>query len=255
MDLRLSDATQQDVVDLRQNIKEAVSDTACLVDAAQAFARLLFETYAGSLVMVRLYGVVSASALPEADRQFATRLARGSGVEILDSTPVLSLWGTYGQKAEWNHRELSQKHRAIPLLGSTHVRRIPMVAGLLKDLGVDLGALDTPSPVTTLRMLGGLNGLFYVPDARNERDEDGQLVIPAQDFVDAFGVKSVFGMGGAYLDGTFVVAILFCKESLPRRVVRRFSLLISHFKISTERVAAAHALYEPAELPPPGGRR
>lgn len=241
----LSDATQQDVVDLRQNIKDAVADTQCLTDAAQAFCQLLFETYAESLVLARLYGVVKADLLPQEDYDFASRVAKDAGIAMMNITPVLNLLGTHGEERQWRDRRLSQNHRAIPLLGSNQVRRIPMVAGLLSDLGLDLGTLDTPNSDTTRVMLGGLNGLFYVPDARNERDDQGRLLIPDQQFVDQYGVKSVFGMGGSYLDGTHVVAILFCKESLPRRIVRRFSLLISHFKVATEGVVGAQDLYVP----------
>jgi hypothetical protein len=61
-------------------------------------------------------------------------------------------------------------------------------------------------------MLGGRNGTFYVQDARTAVDSLGRHVIAARDFAQEFAIRTVFGMGGAYVDGTMAVAIFFCPK-------------------------------------------
>ena len=92
-------------------------------------------------------------------------------------------------------------------------------------------------------MLGGSNGTFYVPDAVSAVDDAGRHIIPGREFVRRHGVRSVFGMGGSYLDGTLAVAIIFTRELLDRVVVGRFPSFISTFKTATAELQAAGAIF------------
>jgi hypothetical protein len=64
------------------------------------------------------------------------------------------------------------------------------------------------------------------------RDERGRLIIDPE-FATQYGVGSVFGMGGSYLDGTLVVAIVFCAERIERTVADRYGSFINTFKMAT----------------------
>jgi len=86
-------------------------------------------------------------------------------------------------------------------------------------------------------MDGGLCGLFYVADAKTERDTAGRLVIPAQDFVATYRVKTVFGMGGSYMGGVFATYILFSRDEVPKSVAQRYVPLVNVFKAATTRLA------------------
>jgi hypothetical protein len=118
-----------------------------------------------------------------------------------------------------------------------------MLAKLLADLEIDLRALDTGQPIDVRRMLGSQNGTFYVPDAQTACHE-GQLIIADRGFVDKYGVRTVFGMGGAYGNGLLVIAIVFSTELLDQLTVSRYPSLISNFKIATTTLVERNQLYE-----------
>ncbi|MBK7860754.1 MAG: hypothetical protein IPJ65_19555 [Archangiaceae bacterium] len=224
-----SDATWPDIEALMARVAAAKPSSMC--QAADGFCALMTDTFA-SVVLARLFIVLPFGRLPPTEQRFVTaRLA--SSAKLSPTTPTLCLLGTRGLQAVWNDRLQSQGHLAIPLLDSESVRNSPMIARLLADLQIDLKALDTGMPIVTRKLLGGLNATFFVADAASAKDSQGRWVIPARDFAEQRGVRTVFGMGGSYVDGTLVVAICFCSELLERQVVDRFPSLISSFKMGT----------------------
>jgi hypothetical protein len=94
-------------------------------------------------------------------------------------------------------------------------------------------------------MLGGLNKTFFVPDAREALDARARHVIGAQDFVERYDIRSVFGMGGASVNGVLAIAIAFTTESLDEPTVNRFPSLIGSFKIATTSLCQSGLLYGP----------
>lgn len=223
----------------------------CVEETAQRFVDVFASAFS-SVVLARLFVVVPWRALPPEERAVA-----GGAVDAAPTAArVLSLLGTAGRQPAWRDRRRSQGHRAIPLSKET-VHGAPMLARLLTDLDVDLGlAPGAPGGVAdggdlqTRKLAGGSNNTFYVADARTARDAQGRLIIPGQDFVAAHGVQTVFGMGGAWVDGSHAVAILFTSEAIPRSVVDRFPSFIGTFKIATTRLVQAGALYRPTSATP-----
>jgi hypothetical protein len=59
------------------------------------------------------------------------------------------------------------------------------------------------------------------------------MIVPAQDFVRSYGVKTVFGLGGSYLNGTCVILILFTRELMEREEVEKFMPLVNTIKSAT----------------------
>ena len=53
----------------------------------------------------------------------------------------------------------------------------------------------------------------------------------------------MFGMGGAYLDGKIVVAIMFTRETLAELYVDRFPSFIGTFKLATSSLAQGNLIY------------
>lgn len=226
-----TDAEWPQIEQLRARVNE-LANAESLVGAAQGFVEIFSAAFA-SVVLARLFAVLPAGTLPPTERTFAAALAGGA---LTESTPVLSLLGTAGQGEGWSERTASVGHRAIPLLSSATIDEAPMIAKLLADLGADLQALDAGGMIATRQLLGGRNGTFFVPDARTAVDSRGRHVIAARDFADAFAIRTVFGMGGAYLDGTMAVAIIFCSEELDRLTVDRFPSFIASFKMATSKL-------------------
>ena len=58
----------------------------------------------------------------------------------------LTLLGTAGSRPEWNSRRRSLGHQAIPLESVGMVEQAPMVSQLIRQLGLDVAAVVSPSP-------------------------------------------------------------------------------------------------------------
>lgn len=240
-----ADADPKEWSAVLDGLRAAVGKTPALENAAELVARQLYATYEASTALARVYAVVPYRDLAPSVGAFVDELASKTGQtdHIRPDTPVLTLLATHGTKAEWCDRRKSQGHVGIPLVSAQFVEAIPMVARLLKELGVDLAWLDAAAEVNARRLLGGFNGLFFVDDAATARDSAGRLIIPAQDFVAEQGIKTVFGMGGFYPDNTLVVIIVFARETLKRSQVERFTSLISLFKGETFGVVRARKFF------------
>ena len=217
-----------------------------LSDAAQHFAEALRREFP-TVVLARLFAVMPFQRLPAADRDVARAFAASAGAEplLLASTPVLSLLGTSGTNPRWNDRNASQGHLAIPLLSKELVEGAPMLAQLLADLKVDLAELAEPRAIDSKRMLGGTNQRFFVPSARTSTDDRGRFVIPARDFVEQHRLETVFGMGGKYVDGTLIAAILFTTEALDSATVDRYPSIMGNFRMATTTALLADRIYRP----------
>ena len=90
----------------------------------------------------------------------------GRAREVLrPKTPVLSLLGTRGAVPRWNSRHLSEGHVGIPLASAEFVDAIPMIASLVKQLGVGIESADDVETAIVTNTLGTAAGVFYVDDA------------------------------------------------------------------------------------------
>ncbi|MEO8698755.1 MAG: hypothetical protein ABI867_01895 [Kofleriaceae bacterium] len=229
---------------LRVRIETSVAAAPNLVAAAQLFADQLREAFS-TVVLSRVFAVAPMRTLPAPEQAAAQQLAitvgRPGAVE--PATPVLSLLGTAGREATWNNRTTSVGHRAIPLIDAGFVDGAPMVASLLSSLAVDLAQLRGDASVQLRSLPGGLNARFYVPDARETRDAAGRHIIAARDFVTKYDIRTVFGMGGIYVNGLMVVAIVFTNELLPPAAIDRFPAFIAAFKVATSPLAVANSIY------------
>jgi hypothetical protein len=120
-----------------------------------------------------------------------------------------------------------------------------MVSRLLHQLGAGVDWIDQRDTSIVARALGLVGGVFFVQDAESEVDAQGRKIIPAQEFVSKYGVKSVFGFGGGYA-GTqvFVISINFLRDSIERPVAERFLGHVDRFKVSTADVVRRRALFD-----------
>ncbi len=224
-----------------------ISREVTLCAAAQLYSRLFVEQFP-SVVLARVFAVLPCARLPEAERELSTRVAGQLGASQLlrPDTPILSLLGTAGAAPNWNDRQQSTGHLAIPLLSKEIVQGIPMIAQLLADLDVGLGWLDTATPIASRPMLGSSGKCFYVANAKEARDSGGRLIISAQDFVAKYKIETVFGMAGSYLDGTMLVAISFTTEALDKLAIDRFPSIIGNLKMATTGLVMSGRLYDVA---------
>jgi hypothetical protein len=243
--VRFNEATSAVIDDLEKRTEEELSSAESLEAAAQRFCDILYETFQESVVLVRVFATVPFDALPSANRTFVQRLAGERARDVLKAkTPVLSLLGTRGVVPRWNSRHLSEGHVGIPLASAEFVEAIPMIASLVKQLGLEIEEAEDVDTAIVTQSLGKVAGVFYVDDARTAVDSRGRRIIAARDFVDEHDVRTVFGFGGAYaLTGTFVVAVLFTGEDVARAQAERFMRLASQLKASTMRPVGRRRIF------------
>jgi hypothetical protein len=233
--MKIADALPSIANEMYTGIEQRVNKASCLEDAAQALARDFHEKFTESVVIARVFVTVPFEALPESNRDFVQNLvASSSATELLTpTTPVLSLIGSYGDDKEWQDRRTSKGHVGVPLVSSAFVGAIPMIARLLKELGIPMKWIDQHDSEMIIRTIGKSSGLFFVDEAAEARDHVGRKIITAQDFVSAHEVHSVFGIGGAYEGGEILIVVVFCRDAFSRATAKRFLPVIKSFIAGT----------------------
>jgi hypothetical protein len=235
------------VIPLLDKVREDTKNCRTLEQAAQLLTDAIYEELGDSVVLARVFATVRFGELPEPNSAFVTDLAAANDIAPLinDDTLILSLLGTRGAKSEWNDRRTSEGHVGIPLASAAFVDKIPMISRLLKQVGLDLDWIDSRDADIVTKTLGDISGVFYVPDAAQAVDHQGRKIIPAQDFVEANDVKTVFGLAGGYPVGKmFVTAIVFCRETLDKAEAELFSPLIDAFTTNTASLASTGAIFD-----------
>jgi hypothetical protein len=194
---------------------------ASIEEAAAGVCRALYENLVDAdsgtpaCALVRVYKAHQFGKLEPELQEFA----RG----LLEEEPpadmrCLTLLGTAGDEPAWNSRHESAGHKAIPLPGEEFVHRLPMVAQLIKQLGLDIADVVRPGENAVARSQQTYD-VFHVEDAL------GSGHIPAQDFVEQYGIRSAVGFGGVLISGDFYAAIMFSKVPVPERIAKTLKIL------------------------------
>lgn len=152
----LSHCTPAEIRSLIDRIQSGLKDYACLQEAAQEWARLLYEEFQESIVLARVFMTLPFHDLTLRGKAFVRELAGTKDVRHLlnDKTQVLSLLGTYGVRPKWRDRFQSQGHLGIPLLSASFVEAIPMVSRLMSDMGINTDWFDETEPDVLVKSLG-----------------------------------------------------------------------------------------------------
>jgi hypothetical protein len=243
--MKFEDVTPGIIDDLEQRTADELGGMDSLEAASQRFCDILYGMFEESLVLVRVFATVPFGTLPATNRVFVERLVGDRARDVLGvKTPVLSLLGTRGAVPRWNSRHLSEGHVGIPLASAEFVEAIPMIASLVKQLGVAIEGADDIETAIVTSSLGRAAGVFYVDDAATAVDSKNRRIITGREFVQEHGVRTVFGFGGAYaLTGTFVVTVLFTRETIARTQAERFMRLANQLKASTMRPVGRRRLF------------
>jgi hypothetical protein len=177
--------------------------------------------------LVRLYKTHAYSELTPDLQQFAERML-GHKTQSPEMK-CLTLLATAGEKAEWNSRERSLAHQAIPLPTADFVSKIPMIARLISQFGLEIDAVIRPDPNLLADLERRTYNAFYVPEAV------GSPYIPAQkEFVLAYRVQSVLGFGGILGPGDLYAVIMFSKVAIDRKTCELFSTIALDLKLSLQ---------------------
>ena len=237
---KISEAQTTTLQAFQNNTQQVINNLDSFEEAAQQYTTMLYKEFKESIVLARLFATVPYEQLSFENKLFVDNLVRDREIchVLHDHTPVLSLLGTSGAEPVWNDRRNSHGHVGIPLISAAFIDSIPMMSRLLKQLGLGLDWIDQGDTNIVKHTMGRISGVFFVPDAASEKDHLGRKIIPAQDFVTKYNVKTVFGYGGGYLESsTFYTTIIFLRETLDENKVRQITANLSFFKAITVELA------------------
>lgn len=237
---KLSDANHGDFEFLLDSAK-GLSGLETAEGLAQAFVNVIYDYFQESLVLLRLFLSVPYSTLPSNDQQLVENKVKASGsVHLLnDRTPALTLMGTRGKKPEWNDRSRSQGFRCIPLVSSEYVSSLSMLSMQFRKMNMDFRLFDSwETSVVARGRADEYKGTLYIEHAATDKDEQGRMIVPRQDFVAENNVKTVLGFGSGYPNSpTIATLFVFTKDVLDGTKVEPFaSLLQTYVEISKELV-------------------
>ena len=202
-------------------LRQAVRDADSLEEAADLVVRYLYDncidraTGQRTCALVRFYKTHRLRDLELGDRQFAENQL--GSVHLDAGMRCLALLGTAGDEPAWNDRRHSRAHRAIPLPSADIIRRAPMIARLMEQLGVDIESIISGNASSWRPGEGPTYDVFHVEQAL------GSPHIPAQaEFVVLHGIASVIGFGGLLRSGELFAVILFARAHIPAASAARF---------------------------------
>jgi len=244
---RLTNTNVADSEGLQVKIGEIAGCT-CVQGAAQRFVETIYERFSASLVLLRLFITVHYDALPEQDRVFVDSRGQATNTSHLihGTTPIFTLLGTCGIRPEWNDRSASSHFRCIPLASTAFIASLSMLSRQFESVGFDLGLIDDwETKVVATGRADQYRGLLYIRDAATDRDLQGRMIVPKQDFVTANGVKTTLGFGSGYAGHpTLVTLFAFTNEIIEKPVAEPLMDLLEGFISSTESLVGQGRFFE-----------
>lgn len=216
------DFSLTDTIRCGSELRRIIDRAPSIEDAAQGMTGFLYRSLVAdgepACALVRCYKTHPFNELPPDLQGFARNALKRKPDN--PRLTCLTLLGTTGSKPEWNTRLRSIGHQAIPLANEQMVDQAPMVSQLIRQLGLDVKAVITPTPQILQQDDGRSYGVFYVPRA------GGSPYIPAQqEFVLRDGIQSVLGFGGLLRSGDMIAVILFSRVTIPEETAKRFRTL------------------------------
>jgi hypothetical protein len=174
--------------------------------------------------LVRFYKTHSYGELDKELQEYALNILKQPVAP--DNMKCLTLLATSGENPIWNSRKNSSGHRAIPLPSEETIRLFPMISNLIQQFGLEVNNIITPNPALMMEIEQKAYNVFYVKDAL------GSPFVPAQDFVVAYGIKSVLGFGGMLPDGNLFAIIIFSKIHITKETADMFKTLSLNVKMA-----------------------
>ena len=204
-----------------RGVRRAASDASSLAEAASAIVHYLYSELGNEEVagrkpaLIRFYKTRPFGELDARLQKFARSVSGES--ELNDATRCLTLVATEGLEAEWCDPTRSAGHQAIPLPSENIVEQAPMIAQLIREMGLEIKEVIDPDPSLIHEKTGKTYNVFHVEQAL------GSPYIPVQsEFVARYGIRSVIGFGGLLPDGELFAVIVFARGPIPRDSAERF---------------------------------
>lgn len=201
----------------------AAAGALSLEDAADQTVHFLYSSLwdpnrdRPATALVRFYRTINFADLDPSLQGYVASAMRPD--KPWPSMKCFTLMGTAGELPEWNSRQASASHRAMPLSSRVAIERLPMVSRLIRDLGVPVESLVDPRASEIASDPGVPLNVFYIQRAEGNRS------VPDQHFVREHGIQSVVAFGGSISTSDLWTIIFFTRVELRPEVAGLFRLL------------------------------
>ncbi|MGA1985255.1 MAG: hypothetical protein ABSG72_03210 [Candidatus Sulfotelmatobacter sp.] len=228
----LDDFTVHEMMELSARLRTLTAESSNMEGASGRIVRYLYENLVSkessknACALVRFFQTRSYGSLNEELRQVARASLGGTETPEMK---CLVLLATAGDRPEWNLPSQSTGHRAIPLPNENAIKKAPMIAQLLLQMGLSAHSLATADAPLMLDQEKANFKVFYVAEAL------GSPYVPAQDFVREAGIKSVVGFGGLLRSRDVFALVLFSNVAISRPTAELFSSLGLMVKLGVAR--------------------
>jgi hypothetical protein len=215
----LSNFSLVDMLQCGRGLRAAAAEATTLGEAAQRIVEYLYrecgnQAAARACALIRFYKTYPYAALEPRLQSFVSQQLTGAPSPNMK---CLTLLASIGQEPAWNDPRQSVGHQAIALPSARIVEGAPMIAQLIREMGLDISDVITPDPGVLHDRVGKSYNVFHVERAL------GSPYIPAQsDFVERYGVRSVLGFGGLLAAGDLFAVIIFSRGKIPKESAVRF---------------------------------
>lgn len=227
----LTKFTLRDMTECGIGLRQLSYDAKSMEEVANRIVRYLYEhlidkqTGKNSCALVRFFKTHPYEKLTPELREFADGLLGNNSPS--PTMKCLTLLATAGVKSEWNSRQTSVGHKAIPLVSAHLIEQSPMISQLIKQLGLEISNVLEPSPDILMTLEQRTFNVFYLSKAV------GSPYIPAQEeFVIPFAIQSILGFGGMLPSGNLFAIIMFSKVQIPDNTAELFKSLALSVKMA-----------------------
>lgn len=225
--------TKDDMFNCAIALRNSSSNAKSMEEVANRIVRYLYEncvdphTGKPACALVRLFKTHPYAELPPELQEAAREILKGNAIE--PPTKCLTLLATAGDEPQWNSKEGSTGHKAIPLVSENFVKDIPMISRLIQEFGLEISTVLEPMPSLLIDSDRKIHStfIFHVPEAL------GSQHIPAQaEFVIPYRVRSILGFGGLLPSGDLFVVIMFSKTWIPQDTATLFKWISTYIWIA-----------------------
>lgn len=217
--------TYREMMDCRATIREMFTDAEpeSVAEGAERIVRFLFENLGDddgrpACALARMFKTHRYDALDVELRDFTRTIEPDA--DRVQNLRCLVLLATAGDEPPWNSRHASRGHKCIPLVSEKMVEEAPMIAQLIRQIGLKISTVLRPDPALMLTQEHTSYNVFYVPQANGS-----PYIVAQNDFVQRYGIQSVIGFGGLAGAGDLLATILFTKVPIRPEVAELFKVI------------------------------
>ena len=181
------------------------------------YSKLLSDERGKACALVRFFRTVTYDALKPELQELVEQKGKRSEPRRMN---YLTLLATRGDEPDWNSPETSKAHRCIALGSLDSIAHAPMIAQLVKNLGINAASVVNPDL-----------GIFKDPREKKyssffvERALDSPHIPGQAEFVVPYKIQSFVGLGGLLPTGDMFALLLVFKVPVSAAFVDQLSTL------------------------------